>query len=148
MTNTMHHEKVIELVSSLVRSSAKAGNVHLKIIYNEYSLEAHDAHPDLLNAWKAIEDGVADSDNGADYILQLDSLLQSRGSDCSLWVTQDGISIPIEKSKYCISMWMSPHQLQQLDRFAVAVGKNRSDAAELLITSGLQIRSLIGETGV
>ncbi len=143
----MHHEKVIELVSSLVRAAQKAGEIRLRIIYNEYRLECADACGELYDAWDAIEKHFVDG-NGCDYILQLYSMLQSRGSKCSLSVTQDGIAIPIEKSKYCISMWIAPHQLQQLDRFAVAVGKNRSDAAELLITSGLQIRSLIGETGV
>lgn len=144
----MHHERIIEMVSDLVRAASIKGSIRLKIVYNAYVLQCHDACEQLQFAWDAISKSLEVSDTGADYLLQLYSMLQSRGSDCSLWVTQDGIATPIEKAKFCLSMWMAPHQLAQLDRFASAVGKSRSDAAELLITSGLQIRSLIRDVGV
>ena len=146
--NKLNHNDVLQLVGNLFQATSVAGQTRLQIIYQDMHLVCNDAGPQLQKAWQAIEPHFNNDDVARDALLQVLNLLRARGSDVSLKVGRDGVAVPVEESLVSVPVWLAPHAMHGLHRFAERTGKSMSDAAALLISVGLQIRDHIGDPGL
>lgn len=130
-------------VGELMSAAVEDGKEKLTILHGSVSMRCVGVSQRLQEAWNAIEDDL-EADDAFMLLACVHGIVRGRG--CHSVLTIDGIEVQNDdREMQSIPVWVSPPVLQSIRRFASHVNQDISDAASLLLISGLQIRHLVQE---
>lgn len=130
-------------VGDLMSAAVSPGDEKLTILHGSVSMRCVGVSKRLQDAWNAISEKIS-SDDAFMLLACVNGIVRGRGGSSVL--TIDGIEVANEdRELQSIPVWVSPPVLQSIRRFASDVNQDISDAASLLLISGLQIRHLVQE---